>query len=315
MSDELNLFPDRVEIGQFTDPTGHVVKVYQSVPFERALRTLFQRVGGANGMSNDDLVLLAEQDSSADMAARQAGEGGLLLQPDPYVPPVAPQSIDSSPSDPTAAISALADLISRMQIESAAPASWAPALAQALDQLAGAWVDLAGAMASQTAEVAVLRQATETASFMADFRDPYRVTWERPGKIGSATANSVAATTLTASAAVTLSPANAAVVLSPTGTGTVTIAPATVGAINNVNIGAATRGTGAFTSGAFNAGLAVSAGVLSSPGGATFMKATAALTNGAGALAGTIANAPAVGNPTKWIGIDDAGTVRYIPAW
>ena len=41
----------------------------------------------------------------------------------------------------------------------------------------------------------------------------------------------------------------------------------------------------------------------------------AAFDNGAGASAGTLTNAPAVGNPTKWIPIDDNGTTRYIPAW
>lgn len=40
-----------------------------------------------------------------------------------------------------------------------------------------------------------------------------------------------------------------------------------------------------------------------------------AFTNGSGASAGTLSNAPAVGNPTKWIPIDDNGTTRYIPAW
>ena len=48
---------------------------------------------------------------------------------------------------------------------------------------------------------------------------------------------------------------------------------------------------------------------------ASILTTSVALTNGAGASAGTIANAPAVGNPTKWIGINDNGTVRYIPAW
>lgn len=47
-------------------------------------------------------------------------------------------------------------------------------------------------------------------------------------------------TTLAASAAVTLSPANAAVSLSPTGTGVVTINPATAGTINNCSIGVTT---------------------------------------------------------------------------
>lgn len=51
------------------------------------------------------------------------------------------------------------------------------------------------------------------------------------------------------------------------------------------------------------------------PGGAAFIQTTSALNNGAGAGAGTITNAPAAGNPTKWIPINDNGTVRYIPAW
>jgi hypothetical protein len=37
--------------------------------------------------------------------------------------------------------------------------------------------------------------------------------------------------------------------------------------------------------------------------------------NGAGAGAGTLLNAPAAGNPTKWIPFNDNGTVRYFPAW
>lgn len=41
----------------------------------------------------------------------------------------------------------------------------------------------------------------------------------------------------------------------------------------------------------------------------------AALSNGAAAAAGTLLNAPAAGNPTKWIPINDNGTTRYIPAW
>jgi hypothetical protein len=41
----------------------------------------------------------------------------------------------------------------------------------------------------------------------------------------------------------------------------------------------------------------------------------ASFTDGAGASAGTMTNAPTAGNPTKWIPIDDNGTTRYIPAW
>lgn len=47
----------------------------------------------------------------------------------------------------------------------------------------------------------------------------------------------------------------------------------------------------------------------------TMIRSTASFTNGAGAAAGTLANAPVAGNPTKWIPINDNGTTRYIPAW
>lgn len=48
----------------------------------------------------------------------------------------------------------------------------------------------------------------------------------------------------------------------------------------------------------------------------TFLARTrTAFANGAGASAGTLGNAPAAGNPTKWIKIDDNGTTRHIPAW
>jgi hypothetical protein len=56
-------------------------------------------------------------------------------------------------------------------------------------------------------------------------------------------------------------------------------------------------------------------GAITTTGGATFHTTSTALTNGAGAGAGTITNAPSAGNPTKWIGINDNGTTRYIPAW
>lgn len=39
------------------------------------------------------------------------------------------------------------------------------------------------------------------------------------------------------------------------------------------------------------------------------------LNDGAAAATGTLTNAPAAGNPTKWVPIDDNGTTRYIPAW
>jgi hypothetical protein len=50
-------------------------------------------------------------------------------------------------------------------------------------------------------------------------------------------------------------------------------------------------------------------------GDATLIHTTTALTNGAGASTATFTNAPAAGNPTKWIPIDDNGTTRYVPAF
>lgn len=45
------------------------------------------------------------------------------------------------------------------------------------------------------------------------------------------------------------------------------------------------------------------------------IKSSVALNNGAAAAVGTITNAPSVGNPTKWVPINDNGIVRYIPSW
>lgn len=74
------------------------------------------------------------------------------------------------------------------------------------------------------------------------------------------------------------------------------------GAIDGTAIGALVTAAGKFT-------------VVTSNGGASFMTTSAALTNGAGAAAGTLLTAPVAGNPTKWIAINDNGTLRYIPAW
>jgi len=70
--------------------------------------------------------------------------------------------------------------------------------------------------------------------------------------IGATTRGSGLFTTLGANNTVTFSPANANVTLSPSGTGSVTISPATVGAIDNMAIGGSTRRAGAFTTLAAN---------------------------------------------------------------
>jgi hypothetical protein len=45
------------------------------------------------------------------------------------------------------------------------------------------------------------------------------------------------------------------------------------------------------------------------------MASSTALANGAAAAAGTLLNAPAAGNPTKWVTINDNGVNRQIPTW
>ena len=65
--------------------------------------------------------------------------------------------------------------------------------------------------------------------------------------IGATTRGTGAFTTLDANSTVGLSPANNSVTISPTGTGTVTLNPATAGTINNMSIGATTKASGAFT--------------------------------------------------------------------
>lgn len=58
------------------------------------------------------------------------------------------------------------------------------------------------------------------------------------------------------------------------------------------------------------------AGQVTVPGAAVpIIKTTATITSGAAGNTGTLTNAPAVGNPTSWIPINDNGVTRYIPAW
>ena len=73
---------------------------------------------------------------------------------------------------------------------------------------------------------------------------------------------------------------------------------------NNVQIGG---GTAVLSSATIDA--------LTTAGGAVLQTTNAALTDGAGIALGTLTTAPSAGDPTKWIGIDDNGTVRYVPAW
>jgi hypothetical protein len=50
-------------------------------------------------------------------------------------------------------------------------------------------------------------------------------------------------------------------------------------------------------------------------GSSTLLSTSVALADASGTAAGTLANAPVAGNPTKWITINDNGTTRRIPTW
>ena len=82
---------------------------------------------------------------------------------------------------------------------------------------------------------------------------------------------------------------------------------------NLSRISAGLIGVGTGAAGSFAGGLKLTD--LTINRAATFLTTSVALTDGAGASVGTLTNAPAATNPTKWIGINDNGTVRYIPSW
>ncbi|WP_124919497.1 hypothetical protein [Burkholderia cepacia] len=60
---------------------------------------------------------------------------------------------------------------------------------------------------------------------------------------------------------------------------------------------------------------AVNASGLITGGSSTLIGSSVALTNGAGSATATLTNGPVAGNPTKWVPINDNGTIRYMPAW
>ncbi|MEB2600062.1 hypothetical protein SB384_10425 [Burkholderia cenocepacia] len=82
-----------------------------------------------------------------------------------------------------------------------------------------------------------------------------------------------------------------------------------------VDIGATPTGTTAPVTALSVAGSSVSVNVPLILSQTTLLQTSVSLTNGAGSSAGTLNNAPAAGNPTKWVPFNDNGTIRYIPAW
>ena len=108
-----------------------------------------------------------------------------------------------------------------------------------------------------TTTVTTYAMPTNTVMMLASDGTDYILS-ENVGGILTATSGAFS-DTLTANAAVNFNPANASISIAPTGSGTITINPATAGNINNMNIGASTRGTGAFTTLAANSTFSLSA--------------------------------------------------------
>lgn len=149
-TDALNLFPARIPIGRVVLPDRSRADVLMTLEFSRALSDLFVRVGGANGPSNEDLAQMVLQAETSDASAGLRAEiGSVELR---------------VPVDQSAQIAAMQ---------------------QRIDEL----VLLGATVATLSAEVAALRQRGSDVEQMATYRDPFRIDWERPGKIGALTPN------------------------------------------------------------------------------------------------------------------------------
>lgn len=322
----LNLFPARIAIGQFQDANGKPIKVYQTVEFARALSDLFERVGGAEGASVDELALLSLPsagvgDAGGMMAIEQSllaqqvaelqnqlaameGLAGTVAQLQQYVEGV---HLEATYRDPF-----------RLDLTRPGPIGSGGASSAAFTTIS-ATGQITSTLAAGTAPF-VIASTTKVANLNADLLDG--TDWTAPGTIGGTTPGSARFTTVdltysvgpAASVALKLFDAtgNYGFGMGPTNTeGFINYSSGTASTavfghrwyVNGVEV-AKVDGTGLFTM-----------KTLKTLGGATFHTTSSALTNGAGVALGTLATAPAAGNPTKWIGIDDNGTVRYIPAW
>lgn len=101
-----------------------------------------------------------------------------------------------------------------------------------------------------------------------------------------------------------------------TGGNFVTIAPSSGNPTIGVNAGSLAISSAVVCASTLSAaGITITGGATLTLANSVLLSTSVALFNGAGASAGTLTNAPAAGNPTKWIQINDNGTTRHIPAW
>lgn len=119
----LNLFPARVPIGSIQIPDQNGVPqqytVLPTVEFLRALSDLFKRVGGADGLGNEDLAVLASSAQASDTAARNAIEDLQAIQANSSAAMIAEmqrtiEDLRSQVSEISGAISYIANLRSRI---------------------------------------------------------------------------------------------------------------------------------------------------------------------------------------------------------
>jgi hypothetical protein len=150
----------------------------------------------------------------------------------------------------------LASFVSSPTTDGALPEIEMPAIVTETSKQLSEVIHKVDSLTDQTAKLSEIVKYAQEFETSYSFVNTTFTDWERPGRIGYATPNSGAFTTLTASGAITLSPANANVVLSPTGSGSVTIAPNASSAMDNVDIGVTTpktvKATTMTTTGAFN---------------------------------------------------------------
>jgi hypothetical protein len=328
VSQSLNLFPSRAAIGQVNDPiTGKKLHdVYMTPEYARALAVLLDRVGGENSIGIGDLELLIASTT---------------------VPPI-PEEPDlrlEIPADPSIVIADLSQQVADLQLV-------VQGMTGVIEQIAEirSFVDMFEVFVTPQAGVdwehpGKLGERTPNSVKATTLDASGATTLAALNATGATTlaALNAAATTVTtlnaaATTVTTLNASGAATLTSVTATGTVSLG--TTGAAGLVQLRRASDGAvvgtdtmvlnvremdnaagdfiirrgGVERIRATATGAAIN-GTATVVGGATMLTTSTALTNGAGAALGTLANAPAAGNPTKWVGINDNGTVRYIPTW
>jgi hypothetical protein len=302
-------------IAPLTGPDGRVNEVWW-----RFFLDIFNRTGGGTGndgtvdpvypdISSTDMgtsTILSTQDTAPSVALPNGNE---LLEA-LYVPiqqdiPMAEALYASPASEPTPVEMILAPLISEGTNVSFISVTYSG--------------QLTSTIGTGTPPM-VVSSTTKVANLNADLLDGSD--WSAPPAIGTGTPNSASFTTINTSGNVTTGNGTAIISTGVNGSSSGLAGGGALFVSNSSSLKIAIGNKSGIIGGAYDGtpyiygSSQIEVGVgLKVPGGAQFLTTSTALTNGAAAGAGTITNAPAAGNPTKWIGINDNGTIRYIPSW